>query len=851
MTKPIESQRIYLPTPSTTFIGRTIELSQIAKLLSDSACRLLTIVGAGGMGKTRLAIQVAATLTDQYKQGVYFASLQGIYDREFLVSAIAEAIDFSLSGHQTPLDQILNYLSDKNSLLILDNFEQLIEQDGLTILTELLVAAPQLKVIVTSREVLNLQEEWLYSLQGLPVSETFKQGAASDLDDAIQLFFSRARQVRPEISLDDQLEAVQRICQLVEGIPLAIELAASWTKTLSCQAIATEIQQSLDFLVTPLRNIPERHQSMAAVFETSWQLLSDREQTIFKQLSVFRGGFQRDAAAHVAGATLPDLAGLVDKSLLRREANDRYQIHELLRQYSQDQLQVEAQMLQHTYQAHCDYYAEFLHQRADALEAGDQQGALFEIEAELENVRAAWRWAINNGQVVAIHKMTQAFMIFCYYQSRYLEAATTFAQARDALLAQPPSRETDLILANVLVRIGWMHIPLGNFEAAQTALTESQRLLDRYDAAPENHSGTDPLPPLSILATIRGEFDEAVRLGQTSRQANQVRNHQQNLAFSHYVLTSAWLAQGNYDVARQQAQQACEVSEQIGNRWFLAFCLNEWGNVARAMGDYAEAKRHFQKSYHIRKAFNDPVGMAVALNLLGEMAIRQREFLEAQQRYQESVTIFQENNDRGGLATALNGLGQTACALEDYSGAIQQFQLALTIARDIQFLPLIYAMFISVSELFLKMGLSETTLDLLTFIRDYPAADQEIKDRAIQMLSHDHSTSKADAFLATSQSDPSTDFEMMLVKIEQTLTRIANQPPPKPINPTQPLFDPLTDRELEVLQLMAAGRSNRQISEELVLALGSVKWYASQIYSKLQVKNRTEAAAKARTLGLL
>ncbi len=838
----MNTQQSHLPNPSTTFVGRSVELSQTTKLLLDSACRLLTIVGPGGIGKTRLSIQIATSLTDRFKQGVYFAPLQGIYDREFLVSAIAEAVDFSLSGHQDPLAQVLNYLSDKNILLVLDNFEQLIEQYGPAVLLDILATAPHLKLLVTSREVLNLQEEWLYSLQGLPVLSE-----AHNPNSAVQLFTSRARQVRPNFSLDNQAEDVLQICRLVEGIPLAVELAASWTKTLSCQAIATEIQRSLDFLVTPLRNVPERHRSMAAVFDTSWQLLSEREQTVFKRLSVFRGGFQRKAAEQVAGATLADLAILVDKSLLRREANDRYQIHELLRQYGQEQLQADADSIKSAYQAHCDYYAEFLYQLAHPLESGDQRGALREIEAELENVRAAWQWTIQHGQVSAIQKLTQTFMVFCYYQSRYLEAANTFAQAKEVLMAQSPTKQTELVLANVLVRIGWMNIPMGNFEAAQAALIQSQALLDRWEAVPLNHSGTDPLPPLSILATIRGDFDKAIRLGEASQQANEARNHQQNLAFAHYVLTSAWLAQGDYAAARQHAQQASEVSERVGNRWFLAYCLNEWGNVARAMGDYAEAEQHFQESYQIRAAFDDPVGMAVALNLLGEMAIRQGNFLEAQQRYQQSLPIFQENNDRGGAATALNGLGQTACALEDYPTAIEHFQQALTIARNIQFLPLIYSMFISINEFLLKVGLSETALEFLLFIRDYPASDQETKDRAVQMLSQYQSEAISEA----SSEKPEADFELTLTKMEQSLAVIPSQSPPAKSPPAHPLLDPLTERELEVLQLMAAGRSNRQISEDLVLAIGSVKWYASQIYSKLQVKNRTEAAAKARALQLL
>ena len=246
--------------------------------------------------------------------------------------------------------------------------------------------------------------------------------------------------------------------------------------------------------------------------------------------------------------------------------------------------------------------------------------------------------------------------------------------------------------------------------------------------------------------------------------------------------------------------------------------------------------------------------MAVALNHLGEMAIRQADFEGAQQHYQQSLAIYQEINDSGGLAIALNGLGQTACALADYPAAAHHFQQALTIASEIQFLPLICAMFISISELFLKIGPPERGLALLAFIRHHPASDQETKDRAAQLLKRYEAEVTPDQFSAAEQSN----LDAMVAAMRNDLTLVANQAsahpetaPATPATDSHLLLDPLTERELEVLRLIAAGRSNREIGEELVLALGSVKWYASQIYSKLQVKNRTEAAAKARQLNLL
>lgn len=859
MAKQPPAQLHNLPRQPTSFIGRHTEITRIRERLSDPDCRLLTMVGPGGIGKTRLAIESAAAVTPHFSHGVYFAPLQGIYTGDYLISAIADAINFSLSGQQEPLTQVLNYLSDKTMFLLLDNFEQLVDQGGPAIVIELLAASPHIKLLVTSREALNLREEWLYPVRGLSVP-TPDQPDSSDADDAVQLFIARARQVQPDFAADDQRDAILHICRLVEGTPLAVELAASWTKTLSCPAIAAEIQRSLDFLVTPLRNVPDRHRSMATVFDYSWQMITPKQQDVFKRLSVFRGGFEREAAEQIAGATLVDLAALVAKSLLRRESNDRYQIHELLRQYAQGQLEAEAEAVDQTHQTHCTYYADYLHQRTEAIESGYQRqhGVVIEIEAELENVRAAWQWAITHCRGEDINKLGQTFTVFCHHQSRYLEAAQLFEQTRDCLTELPATDQTQLALAHVLVRLGWFYIRLGQFEDAQTALVGSQTLLTQLNAAPYPHSGTDPLPPLSILAMIRGDYDEAVRLGQMAQQANAMRHDLQNLAFSHYVLTGATLAQGDYEMARQHARQAYEVTQQIGNRWFLAYCLNEWGNVARAMGDYAEAEHHFRESYHIREEFDDPEGMAVALNHLGEMAIRQSDFLEAQQQYDQSLAIYRQINDKGGLATALNGLGQTACAQAAYPAAARHFQQALTIADEIHFLPLIGAIFISISELFRKVGRPSHALELLTFIRHHTASDQETKDRATHLLKDIETDVTAETMITARQRGQARDLDASVAFVHQALASIAepssseesSAPHPSPTL-DQPLLDPLTDRELEVLQLMADGRSNREIGEELVLALGSVKWYASQIYSKLQVKNRTQAAAKARELNLL
>ena len=328
-----------LPPQTTPFIGRAEELARIAALMSDPNCRLLTLTGPGGAGKTRIALQAAQTQLATFSNGVYFVPLAPIGDPASLVAAIADAVGFSFFSQATGDEQsmqqrqLLNFLSQKHLLLVLDNFEQLLPAAGL--LVDILRAAPRVKILVTSRERLSLQDEWALSIGGMRVPATLDSPEGVEAYSAVQLFVHNARRAVVGFSLSEaERPFAVRVCQLVEGLPLGLELAAAWVKSLSCREIAEEIERSLDFLTTPLRDVPARHHSLRAVFEYSWRLLTEPQQTAFRRLSVFSGGFDREAALAVAGAALPILTALVDKSLLYRRESGRYELHEVLRQYA-------------------------------------------------------------------------------------------------------------------------------------------------------------------------------------------------------------------------------------------------------------------------------------------------------------------------------------------------------------------------------------------------------------------------------------------------------------------------------------------------------------------------------------
>ena len=320
-----------LPSQTTPFVGREQELAELARLLADPGVRLVTILGPGGMGKTRLAIEAAQAQLDAFAHGVRFVPLAPVAPADSagstnpLITALGDALDFAFQGSKSPREQLLAYLRGKEMLIVFDNFDHLLE--AVDLVGDLISHAPRIKVLVTSRERLNLQEEWLFPLQGMRVP-----------DEAVLLFEQHARQVQPDFDLVAERAWVIRICQLVDGLPLGIELAAAWTRLMPPQTIAQEIEGSIDFLATTLRNVPERHRSLRAVFDQSWDRLSEAEQAVLAKLSVFRGGFQREVAEAVTGTSLWLLSSLADKSLLHVTPSGRYEIRELLRQYVAEKL---------------------------------------------------------------------------------------------------------------------------------------------------------------------------------------------------------------------------------------------------------------------------------------------------------------------------------------------------------------------------------------------------------------------------------------------------------------------------------------------------------------------------------
>ncbi len=330
--EPPTAQAIHtLPEYATSFVGRDEEMRVIVEAIHDPNIRLITLAGAGGVGKTRLSIELARYVVDDFPDGVFFVPLASAQSDWDIVSAIVNQMNVRL----TTFEQLITYIQQQRALLVLDNFEHLANSVG--IINDLIEQTRHLQLIVTSRSSLNLQKEWVRYLESIAVPESPNVDRPEDFA-AVDLFVKRAHLVQGSFSLEENRASVIRLSQLLGGLPLAIELAATWLKTLSCDEIITEIEHDLDFLSTQHADVADRHSSLRAVFNHSWQMLSVREQRIVSKLAVFRGGFGRKVAQQVTGATLRELANLVDKSILHHDGDGLLFMHELMRQYAEEHL---------------------------------------------------------------------------------------------------------------------------------------------------------------------------------------------------------------------------------------------------------------------------------------------------------------------------------------------------------------------------------------------------------------------------------------------------------------------------------------------------------------------------------
>ena len=590
------STRHNLPAPPTPFIGRKEALTNIKQFLLDpSDHRLLTLVGSGGIGKTRLALAAASAVLDAFPHGVYFVSLAPLQASEHIVPALADSIGIHFYGQEEPKLQLLHYLGQKQMLLVMDNFEHLIPDADLIV--EMMQAAPAVKILVTSRERLELSGETAFTVERMAYPDADRQLSSMEtVSDygAVKLLLQQARRVRPNFTPQaHELDDAARICHLVQGIPLAIVLAASWLDTLSLSEIADEVAQSLDFLETELRDIPDRQRSMRTVFTYSWNRLAVDEQRIFMKLCFFRGGFTRQAAETVGGAGLRALRRLIHKSFITSGQRGRFEVHELLRQYGQGQVQASSEA-ERIRQTHSDYYLAMLHQREADLKGHNQVRAIQEIEAGWENIRAAWNWAIQQPNEAGIAEATEGLHLYCDIRGLYTEGIEFFRLARRQL--SPTSGERPkAILGKLISRLSFMKLATmmieGELEAdIRNSLTIAKQHKDEAEIA--------------FCKLVLGAY--TFFAAQNAREAmplfEQSLDQFRALNESFYASrVLGWMASCSFELTgmadyEKFTRQSLKLARQIDNKFDINIVLVNLSELSFTLGRYGDAENYIQEA---------------------------------------------------------------------------------------------------------------------------------------------------------------------------------------------------------------------------------------------------------------
>jgi len=639
-----------LPLPPNPLVGRQVELTTLRQLLHDPDCRLLTIAGVGGMGKTRLALTLAHQVQGDFADGAFFVNLAAIEHPTLVATALANTLGLTFAGPTPPEAQVASHLRHKQILLVLDNFEHLLA--GATFVGELVATAPRLKVLVTSREPLGLQAEWVFILNGLATVPTAQPNVEADaapaLVSAVELFLQRANQIAVGFRLTAaNVEAIQQICQLVEGLPLAIELAATWVRTLNCTEIARQIAQDSHFLAThgPLvRDLPARHRSITGVFDHSWRLLNADEQQTLKQLAVFQGSFTPAAAQAVTGAALATLAALVTKSLVRMN-DGRYDLHVLVRQFAAAQWTDETQ-LRVTQRRHAAYYLALLRQREAALQGPTQLTVLDELKREAGNLRLAWAQAGMLGLWKPLWLATRCYWAFYDWQGLAHEGNATLTPLIEQLTPQADTAEKQRTLGRLLCYSGFFYFRQGDNGPAHRYLESSIRLLRTLD---EPALLIDPLIFHGVVLFLLGDTAAA----------------------------HAALAEG---LAYAQAAH---------DEWFEALALLNRGYLAMFVEATPAIYADMQRALAIWRRLGGPRTIALALNYLSPVAIQLGRFADAQRFLDECLPLAQTIGDRWLIGTAhshqamlAHAQGALAKAEDAYQAAIRLFA-ELHLLRDL------------------------------------------------------------------------------------------------------------------------------------------------------------------------
>jgi serine/threonine protein kinase/tetratricopeptide (TPR) repeat protein len=630
-------------------LGRSKEKAEILKLIKDPNCRLITLQGAGGIGKTHLAVEIAYSLNETFYDGVYFVDLTDIKKPDNITAAIASALRFQFFGSEAPVQQLNDYLTNKNMLLVIDNFEQVIT--GVDLLPRLLKDSPQVQILITSRERANLRDEQCVSLNGLSKKASF------------ELFTQTAQRIQSDYKPnEEEAVAIDKLLDLIDGSPLAIELAAGWVTMLTAAEIVDEMANGMGFLETHIRDVPERHRSIRNISENSWQLLNELERDALCRLSVFRGGFRREAIERVVGASLLTLNSLVDKSLLRRSPESGlYSMQELLRWFAAEKFDgMPNEKKQAIKEAHAGYYLNHLKELTPGLIGGDQVKSLGGIEWCLANIDIALNTAIEIKDFSLIETWVDGMYWFYLMRGRQKEGIVPI---RRATFAVTMGGSNGLVQLKMMSRLGAYSRFVGENEAAMAILQECLKLA-RELKVPEEIAFT-----LCQLGAARMDTSESPAMWKEAYEIAKKINQGWLVAEISNWIAFYSLQDGQTSQAISWLECGMEERRRLGDLYGLAIISTNLGFIQTQIEDFPKAKILLEDALSINKEIQNLNGIGTVWNNLAHIALNEGEIEEAENAGRKALVYYEQSGNRRGRGEALGNLIKVAIEQQDYDTA--------------------------------------------------------------------------------------------------------------------------------------------------------------------------------------
>jgi len=864
-TTPLYRFTCSVPAPLTSLIGREQEVAAVYDLLLRPKARLVTLTGPGGVGKTHLSLQIASDLLNDFTDGVCFIPLATISDPDLVVPTIAQELGAKEIGDQTMLDLLKAYLEDKQLLLLLDNFEQVLV--AAPRLSELLAACPHLKILVTSRAVLHIHGEHEFPVTPLALPDLKHSSKSEDLAQyaAVVLFLERARAVKPDFQVNAaNVQAIAQICVHLDGLPLAIELAAARIKLLPPRTLLGRLEHRFSVLTSGAQDVPARQQTLHNTIEWSYKLLDAQEQRFFRRLSVFVGGctLQAIEAIYAAlgdgdgeGQVLDKVESLIDKSLLQQtqqgEDELRLGMLETIREYGLERLVISGEA-DATRQAHAMYYLA-LAEEADAQLSSPQQAVWLErLEREHDNLRAVITWSLETAEdaaqrQVALLRLGVALVEFWHVHGYYSEGRNVLESAlagSEGVAA--PLRAKALSAAAMLVTLQ------GDAERAMILVEESLALSRALGDTPGIALA---FYLLGHAAWLQGDLARAGALLEESSELYKAMDDRDSVAFTLYNLANLARYQGGYAKARVLLEESLALFRERANKRGMALALlldAELRFVAHR--DPSLIRPLLAESQALFKEIGDKDGLALHSYVSGQVALSQGDTSTARSLLEESLALYRDLGDRQRMAQVLVGLAKveayqgnlaTAHVLYEESLSVAGAGYKLDVASGLEGLANVVAAQGEVAWAARLWGAAETLRD--TMGATFPPLERSDYEQATATAL---TVLGAEAFTAAwAEGRTMTPEQALAARGPVTIpTPVpAGQPSTMKAVPSSPATYPggLTAREVEVLRLVAQGLTDAQVAEKLVITRRTVNWYLTSIYSKIQVSSRSAATRYA------